>query len=378
MTTIRIPLSSPDIDDDDIAAVTAVLRTPNLSLGPQLTAFEQEMAAYVGTEHAVAVNSGTSGLQLCLRAIGVQPGDEVLVPSYTFIAAANVIRHEQAIPVFVDVDAKTLNMQPELAAAAVTAKTRALMIVHTFGRPAALDRLMQLAERQGLRVVEDACEAIGAEFRGRKAGSFGDAGVFAFYPNKQMTTGEGGMIVTNHAALAVRVRSLRNQGRSADAGDWLDHAEPGFNFRLSEMNCALGRSQLRRIERILAERSQVADCYDDCLRDEPALVLPEIAFPDGRLSWFVYVVRLADAFGRKERDWIVQAMGERGIACGRYFPPIHQQPAYRGWPVRHPLPVTESVGERCIALPFFNRLSRDHVENVSEALRAAIRMVGTP
>jgi perosamine synthetase len=372
METIRIPLSAPDIEEADIAAVTAVLRTPQLSLGPQLTAFEQEMASYAGTRYAVAVNSGTSGLQLCLRAAGIQPGDEVLVPSYTFIAAANVIRLEQAVPVFVDIDPETLNMDPDRMAAAITARTRAMLVVHTFGRPAALDRLMPLALQHRLRVIEDACEAIGAEFAGRKVGSFGDAGVFAFYPNKQMTTGEGGMIVTNDALIAQRTRSLRNQGRT-DSGDWLDHAEPGFNFRLSELNCALGRSQLQRIEQILARRAQIAAWYDESLRGAPEVHVPSLEIPDGRLSWFVYVIWLTERFHRADRDRIVQAMKRHGIACGRYFPPIHEQPAYRGFPVRHPLPVTEAVGGRCIALPFFNRISRDEVQEVCQTLLTAIR-----
>ncbi len=374
MQKVRIPLSAPDVDENDIAAVTAVLRTSQLSLGPQLAAFESEFAANIGTQHAVAVNSGTSGLQLCLRAIGIQPGDEVLVPSYTFIAAANVIRLEHALPVFVDVDAGSLNMDPERARAAITPKTRAMMIVHTFGRPAALDQLMAVAEERGLRVIEDACEAIGADFRGRRVGSFGDAGVFAFYPNKQITTGEGGMIVTNDLAIARRVRSLRNQGRT-DSGDWLDHAEPGFNYRLSEMNCALGRSQLCRIEEILEQRAQVAAWYDEYLRDEPHVIVPELRIPEGRASWFVYVVRLSDAFRREERDRVVERMMERGIACGRYFPPIHQQPAYSGWTLRQALPVTESVGGRCVALPFFNRLTKSQVQEVSETLLAVIRDV---
>jgi perosamine synthetase len=372
MQTVRIPLSAPDIDEDDIAAVAAVLRTPQLSLGPQLTAFEQEFAAYIGTQHAVAVNSGTSGLQLCLRAIGIQPGDEVLLPAFTFIAVANVVRLEQAVPVFVDVDADSLNMDPDRARAAITPKTRAMMIVHTFGRPAALDRLMAVAEDHGLRVIEDACEAIGADFKGRRVGSFGDAGAFAFYPNKQITTGEGGMIVTNDITIARRVRSLRNQGRT-DSGDWLDHAEPGFNYRLSEINCALGRSQLRRIEAILAKRARVAAWYDGCLREEPTVIVPELRIPEGRVSWFVYVIRLSDAFKREERDRVVERMMLRGIACGRYFPPIHQQPAYSGWSLRHPLPVTESVGERCIALPFFNQLTKAQVQEVSETLLTVIQ-----
>lgn len=375
MTTLRIPLSAPDISEQDIAAVTAVLRTPQLSLGPQLAAFETEFAAYIGTQHAVAVNSGTSGLQLCLRAIGVQPGDEVLVPSYTFIAAANVIRHERALPVFVDVDAKTLNMQPELAAAAVTKKTRAMMIVHTFGRPAALDRLMAIAADRRLRVIEDACEAIGADFKGRRVGSFGDAGIFAFYPNKQITTGEGGMIVTNDAAVATMARALRNQGRG-NPGEWLEHTLVGYNYRLSEMQCALGLEQLRRVESILVRRAEVTAMYDQQLRGNPDLTLPQLHIPEGRISWFVYVARLSDRFQRHHRDAIVAALREQGIGCGRYFAPIHLQPAYQDLPrPHHPLTVTEHVGARSIALPFFNRISPADVQEVCERLQDAIRAI---
>jgi perosamine synthetase len=252
-----IPLSSPDITESEIEAVTAVLRTPRLSLGPQLEAFEHAFADYIGTPHAVAVSSGTAGLHLCIRALGIGEGDEVIVPSFTFIAAANAIRYERATPVFADIDAESLNLSPAAIKRAITPKTRAIVVVHTFGRPAEIAAILDIARRDNLAVIEDACEAIGAEYDRHKVGSFGNAAVFAFYPNKQITTGEGGMIVTRRPELAQRIRALRNQGRY-DNDDWLQHAELGYNYRLSEMNCALGLAQLNRIDEILERRAHVA------------------------------------------------------------------------------------------------------------------------
>ena len=252
---MKIALSQPDITEAEIEAVAAVLRTPRLSLGPKLEEFEQAMAAYIGVPHAVAVNSGTSGLHLCIRALGIGEGDEVIVPSFTFIAAANAIRYERAKPVFIDIDPATLNLDPGKIEAAITPRTRAIMAVHTFGCPAPMDAILAIAGRHNLVVIEDACEAIGAEYKGRKAGSLGRAAVFAFYPNKQITTGEGGMIVTGDSDLAARMRALRNQGRY-DSEDWLQHAEVGYNYRISEINCALGVGQLTRIEEILSKREE--------------------------------------------------------------------------------------------------------------------------
>jgi perosamine synthetase len=283
MTSMRIPLSAPDITEAEIEAVANVLRTHQLSLGPKLEAFESATADYVGANHAVAVNSGTSGLHLCFRCLGIGEGDEVIVPSFTFIAAANVIRMARATPIFVDIDPATLNLDPQKVEAAITSRTRAILVVHTFGRPAEMAALLDLAKRHQLRVIEDACEAIGAEYRGRKVGAIGDAGVFAFYPNKQITTGEGGMIVTNDAALAAMARALRNQGRG-NPGEWLEHSFVGYNYRLSEMQCALGLEQLRRVESILARRAEVAAMYDQQLRGNPDLTLPELHVPDGRIS----------------------------------------------------------------------------------------------
>lgn len=369
---IRIPLASPEVLDADIDAVVGVLRSSQLSLGPKLLAFERAIADYVGAEHAVAVNSGTSGLHLCIRALGIAEGDEVIVPSFTFIAAANAIRMERAVPIFVDIDPLTMNIDPEKVLAAITPKTRALMVVHTFGRPAEMAPLLGIANRYGLRVIEDACESIGAEYQGKKVGTFGDAGVFAFYPNKQITTGEGGMIVTQNARLADAVRSLRNQGRGAH-GEWLEHTHVGFNYRLPEMNCALGLEQLRRIEEILVRRAEIAGWYHRLLQDSLALTLPGFTMEGCRLSWFVYVVRLGPRFSRQDRDAIVQKMAAQGIGCGRYFAPIHLQPAYQDLPAaRNSLPITEFTGERCLALPFFHRITFAQVQEVCETLIAAL------
>ena len=375
MTSMRVPLSAPDITEAEIEAVVHVLRTPQLSLGPKLEAFERATADYVGASQAVAVNSGTSGLHLCIRCLGIGEGDEVIVPSYTFIAAANVIRMERATPIFVDIDPATLNLDPSKVEAAITPSTRAILVVHTFGRPADMAALLDIAKRHRLRVIEDACEAIGAECHSRKVGALGDAGVFAFYPNKQITTGEGGMIVTNDSALAEMARALRNQGRG-NAGEWLEHSLVGYNYRLSEMQCALGLEQLRRIESILARRAEVAAMYDQHLRGNPDLTLPGLHIPEGRISWFVYVVRLSDRLQRHHRDAIVAALRKQGIGCGRYFAPIHLQPAYSNLPKpQDPLTVTERVGVRSIALPFFNRISSEEVREVCEKLQDAIRAI---
>ena len=254
---MKIPLSSPDITEAEIETVVAVLRSSRLSLGPVTEQFEQQTAAYVSLPHAIAVSSGTAGLHLCIRGLGIGEGDEVIVPSFTFIAAANAIRYEGATPVFVDIEPVTLNMDPQRIEDAITPRTKAILAVHTFGIPAEMSSILEIARRHDLLVIEDACEALGAESLGRKIGSIGIAGVFAFYPNKQITTGEGGMVVTEDDKLAARIRALRNHGRY-QSDDWFQHSELGFNFRISEINCALGLAQMRRIEEILKKREAVA------------------------------------------------------------------------------------------------------------------------
>jgi perosamine synthetase len=370
---MRIPLSAPDIGEDDIAAVVNVLRTSRLSLGPVLDEFEREFAKYLGAEHAIAVSSGTAGLHLALLALRIGIGDEVIVPSFTFIAAANAIRYVGATPIFVDIDPITLNMTAECVERAITAKTRALMVVHTFGIPADTDALLEIAVRHELRVIEDACEAIGAEFQGSKVGTFGDAGVFAFYPNKQMTTGEGGMVVVKSGSVAATIRALRNHGRRV-RDDWFEHSELGYNYRISEMNCALGLAQLRRLEAVLAMRRAVAEEYDRRLRDCETLVLPPMSLPERSISWFVYVVRLNAEFTNAQRDVIRDYLIGRGIGCGRYFAPIHLQLCYRESALGQvQLPVTKAVAARTLALPFFNRMTEEQVGEVCVCLVEAIR-----
>jgi perosamine synthetase len=381
-----IPLSAPDITDAEIDAVVSVLRTPRLSLGPQMEQFEAAMAAYIGVPHAVAVSSGTAGLHLALLALGIGSGDEVIVPSFTFIAVANAVRYVGALPVFADIDPETLNLSPSSVEAAITPRTRALIAVHTFGRPADIVALLDIANRHNLRVIEDVCEAIGAEVGGSRVGSFGDAGVFAFYPNKQITTGEGGMVVTRRAETAQRIAALRNHGRyesgsqplAQPANTWLDHAwfdhvELGYNYRLSEMQCALGLAQLARIDDILARREAIARRYCDLLCDDPDLLLPAVDIPGQRLSWFVFVVRLASSLARADRDRISHDLAAAGIATGRYFAPIHLQPAYATWRESAHLPITESVAARTLALPFFNRITGEQIDRVCSVLRFASR-----
>ena len=370
-----VPLSQADITEAEIDAVVATLRGSRLSLGPKMEEFEQLVAAAAGVPHGIAVSSGTAGLHLCVRALGIGPGDEVIVPSFTFIAAANVIRYEGATPVFVDIESRTLNLDPERVEAAITPRTRAIMVVHTFGCPADVDALLDIARRHHLRIIEDACEAIGATHREQRVGSFGDAAVFAFYPNKQITTGEGGVIVTRDSGLAREMRALRNQGRY-DSDAWHQHSILGYNYRLSEINCALGVAQMKRLEEILAKRSHAAARYLDLLHDCDALLLPPAATAHGRVSWFVYVVRLSSARPGL-RDRVVQALAGRGIQTGRYFAPIHQQAAYAGHLTAQPLPVTEAESLRTIALPFFSNLSAEQAAFAAATLRQTISSIAS-
>jgi perosamine synthetase len=362
--SFRIPLSAPDITQAEIDAVTAVLQTPHLSLGPELDAFESALAAYHGVPYAVAVSSGTAGLHIALLTLGIGPGDEVIVPSFTFIAVANAVVQAGATPVFADIDPVTLNLDPASVAAAVTPRTRAIIVVQTFGIPAQMDRLRDLAVQHNLAILEDACEAIGATFQQQPVGTFGDLSVFGFYPNKQMTTGEGGAVLTQSAAHAVRLRSLRNQGRTGT--EWLDHAEHGFNYRISEMACALGRVQLSRLAEMLSLRNAAAERYLSLIAGIPGIELPPLRLPDRTISWFVFVVRMRDEVTRNRAQ---AALAARGIATGRYFAPIHLQPAWRNHPqARASLPITDDIAPRLLALPLFNRISEHQQIEVANAL----------
>ncbi|MFQ5413359.1 MAG: DegT/DnrJ/EryC1/StrS family aminotransferase [Phycisphaerae bacterium] len=365
----QIHLARPDITQAEIDAVVAVLKTPHLSLGPKLAEFEAAFAAYCGTAHAVACSSGTAGLHMLTLAVGVGAGDEVITTPFSFIASANCIVMAGATPVFVDIDADTWNLDPGRIEPAVTPRTRAIIPVDVFGQVADFDAITAVASRHALPVIEDACEALGGRYRNRRAGSLGHAGVFGFYPNKQITTGEGGMIVTNDAKLAQRARSLRNQGREPDAG-WLSHVRFGYNYRLGEIPCALGLVQLSRIDEILAARERVAGWYRARLADEQRIVMQRV-HADVAMSWFVFVVRLADAYDHGRRDGILNALRERGIGCGNYFEPIHLQPPYVERFGFRPgdFPVCENVAARTIALPFHHALTEADVDTVCCALR---------
>jgi len=364
--TLRIPLAKPEITDADREAVQAVLNTASLSMGPKLPEFEQAMASYVGSPFAVAVNSGTSALHLAVKVLNLTPGAEVILPSFSFSAILNVVLQERLRPVFAEIDASTLNLTPESVQQALTPRTAAIIAVHTFGRPAAMGQLCAIAGERGIPLIEDACEALGAEIGGRKAGALGNTSILAFYPNKQITTGEGGMLLTANRDLAEHARRLRNQGRDP-ALDWLQHAELGYSYRLSEINCALGLAQLQRLEEIVQRRQQLAAMYDAKLAGVAGIIRPPLTLNRGRVSWFCYVVQLPAGVDATGRDWIVEELLGLGIQTGRYFAPLHRQPVMGG-SAQANLPVTDSVAARALALPFFNQLKESEIEEVCEAL----------
>jgi perosamine synthetase len=363
-------MASPDIDQSDIDAVCQVMRTGRLSLGPVVTAFEQAVADYVGVDHAVAVSSGTAALHLIVKALGLGPRDEVLVPSFTFAASVNALLYEGVRPVFVEIDPVTLNLDVADLEHRITRRTRAIMAVDIFGHPADWDALARLANRYGLMLIDDCCEALGAEIQGARVGSLGHAGAFAFYPNKQITTGEGGMIVTNDADIAAVARSYANQGRGA-MGAWLQHDRLGYNYRMNEMSAALGVSQMARIDSILAKRERVAAMYSERLARIPQVATPG-PVPQGRRSWFVYVVTLEPGL---DRDRTIQAMEAAGVPARGYFAPIHTQPYIRELfgDLEGTLPLTEAMAKRTLALPFHNNLSEAEIDHVVAVLKRCIR-----
>ncbi len=365
---MTIPMSQPDITLAERAAVLDVLSTSTLALGPRLARFEADLAAVVGARHGVGVNSGTSGLHLCMIAAGVGEGDVVLTTPFSFVASANCVLYERARPVFVDIDPETLAISPDALETAVRRlaargePVKAILPVHVFGHPADMDPITAVARRYGLAVVEDACEALGATYKDRRVGTLGDAAVFAFYPNKQITTGEGGMIVTDDDGWAALCRSLRNQGRDVFDG-WLEHSRLGFNYRLDEMSAALGCVQVERLDEIVRRRARVANAYALRLAKLDHVTAPPVASWVTRMSWFVYVVRLAPWL---DRDAVIRALDARGIPARAYFPPIHLQPFYRERFGHRPgdFPVAEDMGRRCLALPFFGTLTDPQIDTI--------------
>ena len=366
-----IPLSRPDITQKEIDAVVDVLHTSTLSIGPRIEQFERLCATVAGRRHAIGVSSGTAGLHCAMIAAGVEAGHEVITTPFSFVASANAALFVNAKPVFVDIDPKTLNIDVAKVAAAITPRTKAIVAVEVFGHPGGMIELEQLAQQHELVLIEDACEGFGGEFGERKVGSFGRAGVFAFYPNKQITTGEGGMIVTDDDAFAAACRALRNQGREGMA--WLAHQRLGYNYRLSEINAALGVAQVQRLDEILQARRQVAHWYIERLMTNRYLILPTLD-DETHMSWFVFVVRLNDLFEPGDRDEVMRELRAEGIGCNNYFPPIHLQP-YMMEATGHKagdFPVTEYVSARTLALPFFTRMTRKQVERVCDVLEKTL------
>jgi perosamine synthetase len=366
----RVPLSSQWINASDESAVLDVLRSDHLSLGPRLPEFEEGLAHVAEVAHGIAVNSGTSALHLIVRALGLKEGDEVITTPFSFIASSNCLLFERVKPVFVDIRPDTCNIDPARIVAAITERTKAILAVDAFGQPAELDAIESIAKQNGLQLVEDSCESLGSEWKGRRCGSWGAAGAFAFYPNKQITTGEGGCVVTQSDEVAALCRSMRNQGRG-ETGEWLDHERLGYNYRISDISCALGTSQLRRLDKIIELRGQAAGRYNALLKDVPEVVIPTILPDVTKMSWFVYVIRLADQFTRADRDWLIGWLSDHGVQSRPYFTPIHLQPFYAREFGYKPgdFAITEHVGARTIALPFFTMITPGQQQEVVACLK---------
>jgi len=365
-----IPLSSPWLDEREEELVADVLRSGRLSLGPTIDRFEEAFAEEVGAPYAAAVSSGTAGLHLLCIAAGVGPGDEVVTSPYSFVASANCAIYEGATPVFADIDPRTLNLRPAAVEAAITDRTRAVVAVDIYGYPCELDELRTVCDARGVALVQDACEALGSRYKGEPVGSQGPSAVFAFYPNKQITTGEGGMVTTHSESEWRLVRSLRNQGR-ADSGGWLEHARLGFNYRIDDVRAAIGLGQLEKLADILEARTAVAARYSSLLQSIPDLGLPCVDDADHQRSWFVYVVTLPE---EADREAVIEELTNRGVQTARYLPCIHLQPYMQerfGYRVGL-CPVAEDVASRTLALPFHARLGEDDQAYVAEALSSAL------
>jgi perosamine synthetase len=366
----QIQLARPEIGPREEELVLEVLRSGRLSLGPMGERFERELASWLGVEDAVMVSSGTTALHLGVRALGWGPGDEVLTSPFSFVASANCLLYEGAKPVFCDVDPVSLNLDPAAAAAVAGERTRGILPVHIFGYPAAMAKLEALAASHDLGVLEDACEAIGAvDSEGRGVGARGNLATFAFYANKQMTTGEGGMIVPSSPETAARLRSERNQGRAADMG-WLDHGGLGFNYRLSDIAAALGVAQVEKLDSLLERRDAVASLYEQRLAELEGVKVPLASRGKERRSWFVYVVRLGDDV---DRDATIAALARNGIASKAYLPCIHLFPHLRELGYREgQFPVAEAAAAHSLALPFFPAMTEAQVDRVCQELGSAL------
>ena len=367
---MEISLCKPDITQREIDAVVDVMKSGILSIGPKIEEFERKVADYVGVKHAIAVNSGTSGLHLLIKALGIKKGDEVITTPFSFVATANCILFEGARPVFADIDINTLELDMNGIEEKITPRTKAVIPVDIFGHPYDIKSLRKITDKYGLKIIQDACEALGSEYDGDKTGLLADGAVFAFYPNKQITTGEGGMIVTNNSEVAELCRSYRSQGR-ARTGLWLHHERLGYNYRMSELNAVVGSVQMDRLNEIISKRCSVAERYNKGLSNIKGLSIPYVSPKTTIMSWFSYVVRFDENINR---DMVMDYLRSKGIGCKPYFTPIHLQPymieefKYK----QGDFPNAEKAGRSCLALPFYNNMSQNEIDYVVENIKEAI------
>lgn len=369
---MNVQLAKPDITQREIDAVVEVMKSGVLSIGPKIIEFEEKIANHTGVKYAIAVNSGTSSLNLVIKALGIGEGDEVITTSFSFVSSANCFLMEGAKPIFIDIDPKTLNMNIDKVEEAITPKTKAILAVDVFGQPINMKKLREIADRHNLYLIEDSCEAIGSEYAGYKAGSLSDAAVFAFYPNKQITTAEGGIIVTNNEKLAQLCQSYRSQGR-AITGFWLYHERLGYNYRMSELHAALGSAQMDRLDEIIEKRARVAEMYNRELSKIKGISIPYIHPDVTKMSWFVYVIQVDKNINRAN---VMKYLKENGVGCRPYFTPIHVQPYMVdmfGYD-EEDYPITADMGRRSIALPFFNDLTLKEIQYVASKIERAINI----
>lgn len=365
-----IPLSRPTIGKEEIDSVVEVLKSGILSLGPKLDEFEEKFSKLIGSKYAIAVNSGTSGLHLTLKSLGIKPGDEVITTPFSFVASANCALFEDAKPVFVDVEEDTFNINPYLIKEKINARTRFILPVHVFGQSCDMDNILKIAAENGLNVVEDACESILATYKGKNTGTMGDVGVFAFYPNKQMTTAEGGMIVTNNKKVSILCKSYRNQGR-ADNMQWLTHQRIGYNYRMDEINAAIGIEQIKKLPGFIKKRKDLAKAYLDELKDIDGITLPKIR-KGNEHSWFVFPIIVREGI----RNRVITELNGMGIQSKAYFYPcIHLQPFYRerfGYN-EGDFPVAEKLSKTMIILPFYEQIKERDILTVVNSLKTILR-----
>lgn len=363
----KIPISKPFIQKDDIGGVVAVLKSGQLSLGPKYEEFEKAFAKKIGVKFAVAVSSGTAGLHLAMLAAGIGEGDEVITSPFSFVASANCILYVGAKPVFVDIDPVTYNIDPKKIEQKITKKTKAILVVHIFGQSADMDPILKIAKKHKLKIIEDACESVAAEYKGKKTGTFGESAVFAFYPNKQMTTGEGGIITTNSEKVYKLCKSLANQGRSGNM-QWLDHNRLGYNYRLDEMSAVLGLTQLKKLDFMISKRREVVGWYDEILKKAGNLIItPKIA-PVNTHTWFVYVVRIKNK--EIKRDQVIGALYKERVSSKPYLPSIHLFDFYRktfGYKTGD-YPVCENISRTSLALPIYIGLKKEEVKYICDKL----------